>query len=131
MRGLWNKLFGNRGETAAARFLRQQGYRIVRRNYATPWGEIDLIALDGATIVFVEVKTRTSLNTGQPEEAVTLEKQKKLTRMALTYLKKHKLLEHSARFDVIAIVWPDESREPEIRHLRNAFEPVGQWQMFS
>ena len=46
-------------------------------------------------------------------------------------LKKHKLLEHSARFDVVAIVWPDDAKEPDIRHLRNAFEPVGKWQMFS
>ena len=51
--------------------------------------------------------------------------------MALAYLKKHKLLEHSARFDVIAIVWPEDAREPDIRHLRNAFEPTGKWQMFS
>lgn len=132
MRGLWNKLFGDRGERAAVKFLKRQGFRIVQRNYSTPWGEIDIIALDGTTIVFVEVKTRSSLVAGRPEEAVTIEKQKKLTNMALAYLKKHKLLEHSARFDVVAIVWPENSREPqEIRHLRNAFEPVGKWQMFS
>ncbi|MBM3968262.1 MAG: YraN family protein [Planctomycetes bacterium] len=132
MPGLWNKLFGNRGERAAARFLRRQGLRIVERNYSTPLGEIDIVALDGTTIVFVEVKTRSSLVAGRPEEAVTPDKQKKLTKMALVYLKKHKLLEHSARFDVVAIVWSDGAREPdEIRHLRNAFEPTGKWQMFS
>lgn len=131
MRGLWNKLFGSRGERTAATFLKRQGFRIVERNYSTPWGEIDLVALDGTTIVFVEVKTRSSLVAGRPEEAVTLDKQKKLTQMALAYLKKHQLLEHSARFDVVAIVWPKNAREPEIRHLRNAFEPVGKWQFFS
>ncbi len=131
MRGLWNKLFGDRGERAAAKFLKRQGFRIVQRNYSTPWGELDIVALDGTTIVFVEVKTRSSLVAGRPEEAVTLDKQKRLTNMALAYLKKHKLLEHSARFDVVAIVWPEDAREPDIRHLRNAFEPVGKWQMFS
>jgi putative endonuclease len=128
----WNKLFGDRGERAAVNFLKQQGFRIVERNYSTPLGEIDIVAVDGTTIVFVEVKTRSSLIAGRPEEAVTNEKQKKLTQMALAYLKKHKLLEHPARFDVVAIVWPDEAREPqEIRHLRNAFEAVGKWQFFS
>ena len=132
MPGLWNKLFGDRGERAAAKFLKRQGFRIVQRNYSTPLGEIDIVALDGKTIVFVEVKTRSSLVAGRPEEAVTLDKQRKLTNMALAYLKKHKLLEHSARFDVVAIVWPDDARQPaEIRHLRNAFEPTGKWQMFS
>lgn len=132
MRRFWNKLFGDRGEQAAAKFLKRQGFRIVQRNYSTPWGEIDIVAVDGTTIVFVEVKTRSSLIAGRPEEAVTFDKQKKLTQMALAYLKKHKLLEHPARFDVVAIVWPDDAREPqEIRHLRNAFEPVGKWQMFS
>lgn len=131
MRSFWNKLFGDRGERAAVKFLKRQGFRIVKRNYATPWGEIDIIALDGTTIVFVEVKTRSSLIAGRPEEAVTLDKQKTLTRMALAYLKKYRLLEHSARFDVIAVLWPDESHAPEIRHLRNAFEPTGKWQFFA
>lgn len=131
MRSFWNKLFGDRGERAAVKYLKRQGFRIVQRNYATPWGEIDIIALDGTTIVFVEVKTRSSLIAGRPEEAVTLDKQKTLTRMALAYLKKHRLLEHSARFDVIAVLWPDESHVPEIRHLRNAFEPTGKWQFFA
>lgn len=131
MRNLWNKLFGERGERAAAKFLKRQGYKIVERNYATPWGEIDLVALDGSTIVFVEVKTRKSDIAGRPEEAVTLDKQRRLTNMALSYLKKRKLLGFSARFDVVAVTWPDGLRQPEIRHLRNAFEPVGHGQLYS
>ena len=131
MRGLWNKLFGDRGERAAVKYLKRQGFRIVSRNYATPWGEIDIVALDGDTIVFVEVKTRQSIAAGHPFEAVTHEKQSKLTRMALVYLKKYKLLEHPARFDVVSIIWPEESRHPEITHFRNAFEAVGKWQFFS
>lgn len=131
MRRFWNKLFGDRGERAAAKFLKQQGYTIVQRNYATAWGEIDIIALDKTTIVFVEVKTRQSIAYGQPEEAVTLEKQRILTRMALSYLKKHRLLDARARFDVVAVLWPEGVRTPEIRHLRNAFEPTSKWQLSS
>ena len=131
MRGLWNQVFGDRGERAAAKFLKKLGYRIVARQYATPWGEIDLIALDGHSFVFVEVKTRTSTVAGQPFEAVDREKQTKLTRMALAYLKRYKLLEHPARFDVVSIVWPEDVRNPQIRHIKNAFEAVGRWQMFS
>ena len=131
MPSFWNKLFGDRGERTAVKFLKRQGLRIVERNYRTPWGEIDIIAIDDRTVVFVEVKTRKSDQFGRPEEAVTLEKQKTLTRMALSYLKKYKLLECPARFDVVAIIWPDDNSPPEIRHLRNAFEPVGKWQMFS
>lgn len=131
MKGFWNKLFGDRGERAAAKFLKRAGYRIVGRNYATAWGEIDLIAVDGECLVFVEVKTRKSFVAGNPEEAVDANKQTRLTRMALSYLKRYKLLDHSARFDVIAVVWPDGQSRPEIRHIKNAFEPVGRGQFFS
>ena len=83
MRRFWNKLFGDRGERAAEKYLKRQGYRIISRNYSTPWGEIDIVALDGTTIVFVEVKTRQSIAAGHPFEAVTHEKQSKLTLIAL------------------------------------------------
>ena len=79
---------------------------------------VDLIALDGERVVFVEVKTRRS---GSPAEAVTLEKQRNLTRAALHFLKRHHLLNQPIRFDVVAIVWPDDSRKPTIQHYRNAF----------
>lgn len=131
MSGLWNKLFGDRGEREAVKHLKRLGFRIVARQYSTPWGEIDIVAIEGQTIVFVEVKTRKSIIAGHPFEAVNHEKQSKLTRMALAYLKRYKLLEHSARFDVVSIIWPDESRTAEITHFRNAFEPVGKWQFFS
>ena len=94
-------------------------------------GEIDLIALDGDCVVFVEVKTRRSSDAGRPVEAVDYHKQLKLTRLALAYLKRHNLLEHRARFDVVSIVWSDGTRHPEIVHYKNAFEPIGRGQMFS
>ena len=131
MKGFFKKLLGNRGERAAIRFLRRQGYQILHRQFRNRIGEIDVVAKDGNGIVFVEVKTRKSDAAGGPEEAVTFTKQKQLTKLALTYLKRYNLLEHSARFDVVAVIWPDDARKPEITHYQNAFEPVGSGQMFS
>jgi len=122
---------GNEGERLAARYLRRQGYKILARRYRTALGEIDLIARDGACVVIVEVKTRRTDAAGQPHEAVDLYKQAQLTRLALAFLKRHRLLEHSARFDVVSIVWEAAGAEPQIIHYRNAFEPPGRGQMFS
>src|SRR5436305_1142587 len=78
---------------------------------ATPGGEIDLIAREGDPVVFVEVKTR---RRGEPAEAVTPEKQRRLTLAALQFLRQHDLLEQRSRFDVVAIVWPDPHSPPTI-----------------
>ena len=131
LRGWLARLLGDEGEGLAARHLRAQGFKILARQYRTALGEIDLIALDGDCVVFVEVKTRRSRAAGLPVEAVDRAKQAKLTRLALAYLKRKGLLNHSARFDVVAIVWSEGQREPEIVHYRNAFPPVGEGQMFS
>ncbi|MGQ0633007.1 MAG: YraN family protein [Planctomycetaceae bacterium] len=122
---------GDAGERAAARHLRQSGFRILARRYRTPLGEIDLVARDGDCIVFVEVKTRRSGDAGQPFEAVDHRKQVQLTRLALAFLKRHGWLERPARFDVVSIIWPAGGARPSITHYRHAFEPVGRWQMFS
>ena len=106
--------------------MRRQGFRILLRGYRTRWGEIDLIARDGDILVFVEVKTRRQ---GEPAEAVTAEKQRRLTLAALRLLKEHGLLEQRCRFDVVAIVWPEDGRAPAIEHIRNAFEACGRGQM--
>ncbi|MGD9855326.1 MAG: YraN family protein [Planctomycetaceae bacterium] len=129
-RGILNRLMGNRGERAAARFLRRHGFRILARQSRSRIGEIDLIALDGDTVVFVEVKTRSSHTAGHPSEAVTFSKQRQLTRAALAWLKRRRLLNQRGRFDVVAITWSD-SGPPQIEHYRNAFEPSGSGQMFS
>jgi putative endonuclease len=127
VRALWNRLLGDRGERAASRFLCKAGMRVILRGYRTPQGEIDLIVRDGDVLVFVEVKAR---RRGQPAEAVTLDKQRRITITALEFLKRHHLLEQHCRFDVVAIVWPDDQREPLIEHMRNAFESVGRGQMY-
>ncbi len=91
-----------------------------------------MVAIDGDQVVFVEVKTRTSDVAGRPDEAVTRSKQKKLTRLALGYLKRRGWLgKRSARFDVVAVTWPKDQKTPEIVHYPNAFEPVGVDGMYS
>jgi putative endonuclease len=127
VRSIWNRWMGDRGEREAARYLRRHGLRIVLRGYRTPRGEIDLIARDGDTLVFVEVKTRRQ---GVPAEAVTPAKQLRLTLAALQFLTEHRLLDQRVRFDVVAIVWPEGGRGPVIEHIRNAFEACGRGQMF-
>jgi putative endonuclease len=122
---------GKQGERVAEKFLKRQGYTIVARAERDRIGELDLVAVQDRTIVFVEVKTRTSHDAGHPAEAIDTDKQKRLTRVALSYLKRHDLLECSARFDVIAVTWPSSAKKPTVEHIRNAFEPVGKGQMFA
>jgi putative endonuclease len=123
-------LLGRKGEHRAAAFLKKKGLRIVGRGVANRCGEIDLIALDGETIVFVEVRTRQSLDAGHPAESVTVEKQAKVTRAAVSYLKSNRLLNRHCRFDVVALVWPEGAREPKIEHYQSAFEAVGPESMY-
>ncbi|HEX4414703.1 MAG TPA: YraN family protein [Lacipirellulaceae bacterium] len=126
-----NESLGHRGEHAAARFLKRQGMRIIERGYDSPLGEIDIIAVDDRTVVFVEVKTRTSGDAGHPTEAIDRTKQRRMTQAALAFLKSKRLLQQPARFDVIAITWPADAREPAIEHFKNAFAPTGSGQFFS
>jgi putative endonuclease len=125
------KTLGQRGEAAAARHLRRAGYKILARSDRFGPGELDLVMLDRDTIVFVEVKTRESQDAGHPSEAVDQLKQRKLTKLAVTFLKRHGLLDRPARFDVIAITWPAGRRSPTIEHIKNAFDAVGKWEFYS
>ena len=122
---------GKQGERAAEKYLKRMGYLILARGERDRIGELDLVAVDGRTVVFVEVKTRTTHEAGHPIEAIDADKQRRLTRVALSYLKRHDLLECHARFDVVAVTWPAKARKPTIEHFRNAFEPTGKGQMFS
>jgi putative endonuclease len=131
VRAMLNRLLGSRGERAAERHLRRHGFRLLARGYRTAMGEIDLIAREGATIVFIEVKSRRQVESeSEPAEAVTPEKQRRLTLAALHFLRRHDLLERPCRFDVLAIVWPEGRRAPTVAHIRNAFPAVGRGQMF-
>ena len=124
-----DKHFGSRGELAANRYLRKQGYIILAEQYSNQFGEIDLIATRQKTIVIVEVKTRRSDQRGLPDEAVDAKKQTRISQTALVYLKRHELLQCKVRFDVISVLWPDDRKRPSIKHIVNAFEAVGKYQM--
>ncbi len=111
---------GESGENAAARFLRSAGFKIIVRNFRCELGEVDIIARDGKTLVFVEVKTR-RYDDPTPEEQVNLHKQAQITRVAKYYLSRYGTPQPPARFDVVAVVWP-AGHQPQIRHTPNAFE---------
>lgn len=112
---------GKLGEDNAVSYLESIGYVVSERNYRTPFGEIDLIARDGKTIVFIEIKTRRSNLFGYPEEAVTRTKQQKMIRSAQAYLKKINQTDASARFDVLAIEISNIN-SCSFRLISNAFE---------
>lgn len=98
------KELGREGEKAAAELLEAKGYRILEQNYRTRYGEIDIIAAKGTTLVFVEVKTRASTRCGIPEEAVDFRKQQKIRKLAVEYLSRTCGQYYSdLRFDVVAI----------------------------
>ncbi|MEZ6080625.1 MAG: YraN family protein [Pirellulaceae bacterium] len=113
-------------------FLQQLGYRILARSHRQRLGEIDLIAARWRLpLLFVEVKTWSSGDDGDPSLAVDRRKQERLSRAALVYLKRRGLLEQQCRFDVVSIVWPaGQGCRPTIRHFPSAFEAVGHGQFF-
>ena len=111
---------GKIGEKIGADFLIGKGYRILNSNVETPFGEIDLVAEDRGTLVFIEVKTRRSSRFGAPEEAVGPVKQARLSRLASWYLTHQLKKDRPARFDVLAV---DLSGEKTVfRLIQNAFE---------
>jgi putative endonuclease len=111
---------GQTGESLAAWYLKKNGYKIIEQNYRTPLGEIDIIAQEKKIIVFVEVKSRRSLRFGNPKWAVTPQKQRKISRVALQYLKSTRQMNKSARFDVVAVI--SNRDEPRIEIVKNAFD---------
>ena len=118
--GKRNKELGRRGEEAAARFLDRRGYDIIARNWKCAVGEADIIARDGSSLVFVEVKTRTDCQKGFPSEAVTPTKREKYEKIACMFLAEYDTVDISVRFDVVSIVVvaPDRAF---IRHNINAY----------
>ena len=100
-----NLSFGRQGEDLAVSLLIDNGYIILERNFRTKFGEIDIIAKDKETFVFVEVKTRCSENFGLPLEAISKAKQRKISRMAVAFMQEKGLLGKMARFDVISIIY--------------------------
>ncbi|MBC7105406.1 MAG: YraN family protein [Firmicutes bacterium] len=112
---------GRRGEEEAAAYLARRGYEIVARNYRCPWGEVDIVAREGGTLVFVEVRSRTSLAFGLPEESVDRRKRARLRRAARHYLYSRGGPADGCRFDVVALLLDPAGGVREIRHLKNAW----------
>ncbi len=114
------KELGQKGEELAIGFLKKNGYRILQRNYVCKMGEMDIIAKEKDTLVFVEVKTRTSTTFGPPQLAVHPKKQEQLSKVALTFLKEKRIENVKARFDVVAIVLGKKGEEIEL--IKDAFD---------
>jgi putative endonuclease len=117
--GLDRIALGRRGERIAERHLRRRGYRILERNFRAAGAEVDLVAMDGETLVFVEVKTRRTIGAGMPEEAVNPYKQRHIRRAAEIYARGHRAQDRAIRFDVVAIRHDAGGRHLEL--LRDAF----------
>lgn len=113
------KDLGKRGEALAVALCKGKGFTIIERNFCTPFGEIDIIAKDGNIFVFIEVKARTGDVYGAPFEAVTRRKREKITKVAMSYLKRFKK-EVPARFDVISISM--KRGTPDLEYIQDAFE---------
>ena len=111
---------GKKGEDFAAKLLKKRGYKIKERNYRSPAGEIDIIAIEGKTLAFVEVKTRSSHSFGTPEEAVNIRKQQQIIRAAMYYLQSAKKEDSPARFDVVSVKAEGKTLTGNI--IKNAFE---------
>ena len=113
---------GKLGEKAARKFLKKRGYRIRETNFRCPHGEIDIIAQKKDYLVFVEVRTKSNLDFGTPEESITQAKKEKLIASALTYTNTHQNLPPLWRIDVVAIELDEKGKTRRIEHIENAVE---------
>ncbi|MCF8243160.1 MAG: YraN family protein [Melioribacteraceae bacterium] len=116
------KSIGKIGEDIAAKYLTEQGFDILERNYFYGHGEIDIVAMEGEDLVFVEVKTRRNREFGDPEYAITPAKQRQIRKIAEAYLYERDVEDTECRFDVIAIITPDGKKLEYFNHLKHAFE---------
>ena len=112
---------GHRGEDEAARHLKSLGYRIVGRRERVLRGDIDIVALDGRTVVFVEVRAKSDTSHGHPAETVGPAKQRRIAELAAAYIRRHRLEDQSVRIDVVAVTFPAAGK-PVVEHYQNAFD---------
>jgi putative endonuclease len=117
---------GKRGEAAAREYLEHRGMRILLQNFACAAGEVDLIGRQRDTLVFIEVKTRTSDAYGPPQLGVHLQKQRQIVRAAQWYLAEQRMHDVPCRFDVVAVTVSGEESAPEIEWVQNAFPAEGE-----
>jgi putative endonuclease len=125
--GDYKRRLGRRGEEIAAAYLGGQGYQVLARNWRCPVGELDIVAREGETLAFVEVRTRRGDRYGTPEESITPAKQTKLVELAQTYLQEHGLADEKWRIDVVAVEMDRRGRVTRLNLIRNAvWGPVDQ-----
>lgn len=124
----YRRWFGQRSERWAAKYLRRHGFRILGRNIQDKFGELDVIALEGDVIVIIEVRSSESRPTHEIAATVNADKQRRLTEATVRFIKWRRLDGVNVRFDVLALRWPRDQREPEVLHLRQAFQAVGRFQ---
>lgn len=117
-----NKEIGNLGEEMASKYLKNQGYNIIERNFRTRVGEIDIVAREEGFLIFVEVKTRRSIRYGYPREAVDINKQSKIKTMASIYIAKNKEYNSNIRFDVVEVIFDDNTGKKAINIIKDAFQ---------
>lgn len=113
------KRIGRWGESLAERYLKEKGFTVLERNFRAHRGEIDLIAKDGETLVFVEVKTKTREGFGEPEDWIDEKKQDQIGKVAMGYLMEKGIEQTDCRFDVVGII--KIGSRTEIRHIEDAF----------
>jgi len=113
---------GRRAEALAAAELERLGFRIIARNWRRPEGELDLVADDGGLCVFVEVRSRTGVEQGDPLESITPRKRAQVIRAARLFLDSETVPATGYRFDVVGVTFFDDGREPQLTHVPNAFE---------
>ena len=121
-RDVGRDILGQRGEDLAAAHLRSLGYRIVGRRERVLRGDIDIVALDGRTVVFVEVRSRTDTRHGHPAETVGRFKQRRIADLANAYIRRHRLQDCQVRIDVVTVIFGEPGGKPLIEHFENAFE---------
>ena len=114
------QIFGRESESIAVKYLKKQGYKILEQNYRTKLGEIDVIAKDKNTLVFVEIKARRSDRYGNPKWAITPKKKRQMSKVALYYLKVTRQMDVKARFDVVTV--RSMENKPQMDIIKNAFE---------
>lgn len=117
---------GKKGEDTAERYLKRHGYRILEKNFKSPSGEIDIIALDKGTIVFIEVKTRRSNEFGPPELSVNSIKRQKLVKSAFNFLSRKRVKDTPCRFDIVSITESPDGKDQRVSLIKDAFE-VEKW----
>ena len=128
------KTIGLRGEQEAVRYLRKRGYKIIARRERILRGDIDIVALDKRTVVFVEVRSKTITEHGHPAETIDTRKKQRIGMLANAYIKRHRLEDYSFRLDVVTVLFTSptsiqnrwlfgrSSNTPIIEHFQNAFE---------